>query len=215
MNADPRSSALIRGFISFELEQVPELFFFGAQVICGVFGGVDLDRYALHNLQSRLFECLKLQWVIRDDFHAAKSEVEENLCTLPVVSQVNRQTELLVRFNSVRALILKGVGANLVDDPDAATFLLLVDDRSPAFLLNHLHSPVELAPAIAFGRAKDVAGQTLRVDANKRWHLASHLSFKEDNKFFLRSDGAISRDLKLAPFSRQMSNCNPLDRFRL
>jgi hypothetical protein len=73
---------------------------------------------------------------------------------------------------------------------------------------------VELAPAIAFGRAKDVAGQTLRVDANERRDIASHLSFKEDNKFFLSREGAVSSDLKLAPFSGQMSNCNPLDRFR-
>jgi len=72
---------------------------------------------------------------------------------------------------------------------------------------------VELATAIAFGRAKDVTGQTLRMDANKRWYVASHLSFKEDNKFFLSDDGAISRDLKLAQFSGQMSNCNPRDRF--
>jgi len=73
---------------------------------------------------------------------------------------------------------------------------------------------VELAPAVAFDRAKDVAGQTLRMNADERWYIASHLSFKEDNKFFLSGEGAVSRDLKLARFSRQMSNCNPLDRFR-
>ena len=133
---------------------------------------------------------------------------------MPVIPQIDRKTELLVCFNRVSALILERVGANLIDDADAATFLLLVDDRAPAFLLNHLHCPVKLAPAVAFDRAKDVAGQTLRMDANERWDIASHLSIKEDNKFFLSGEGAVSRDLKLAPFSRQMSNCNPLDRFR-
>jgi hypothetical protein len=80
--------------------------------------------------------------------------------------------------------------------------------------LNHLHRPVKLAPAIALGRAKDVAGQTLRMDANERWDITSHLSFKEDNKFFLSGEGAVSRYLKFAQFSRQMSDCNPLNRFR-
>jgi hypothetical protein len=74
---------------------------------------------------------------------------------------------------------------------------------------------VKLSPAVTFGRAKDVSGQTLRVDTNERWDVPAHLSFKEDNKFFLSGEGAVSRDLKLAPFSWQISNCNPLDRFRL
>src|SRR6185369_17762161 len=145
---------------------------------------------------SRLFECTKLQWIIGNDPYLAKPDVEENLRALPVVAQIDRQTELLVCFDRIRALILQRVGANLVDDADAATFLLLVDDCSPAFLLNHLHRPVELATAIAFGRAKNVAGQTLRVDANERRDIASHLSFKEDNKFFLSREGAVSSDLK-------------------
>jgi hypothetical protein len=74
---------------------------------------------------------------------------------------------------------------------------------------------VKLSTAVAFGGSKDVTGQTLRVDANERWNITSHLSFKEDNKFFLGGEGSVSRDLKLAPFSRQMGNCNPLDRFGL
>jgi hypothetical protein len=40
------------------------------------------------------------------------------------------------------------------------------------------------------------------MDANQRWDIAAHLSFKEDNKLFLSSEGAVSRDLEFAPFSR-------------
>jgi hypothetical protein len=59
---------------------------------------------------------------------------------------------------------------------------------------------MKLAAAVAFGRAKNVAGQALRMDANKRRDIAAHLSFKEDNKFFLSREGAVSRNLEFAPF---------------
>jgi hypothetical protein len=52
------------------------------------------------------------------------------------------------------------------------------------------------------------------VDANQRRDIAAHLSSKEDNKLFLGGEGAVRGNLKLSPFSGQMSNCNPLDRSR-
>jgi hypothetical protein len=44
---------------------------------------------------------------------------------------------------------LQGVGADLVDNADAAPLLLLVDDCPMAFLLDKLHGRVELSSAVA------------------------------------------------------------------
>src|SRR6185369_9121869 len=97
-------------------------------------------------------------------------------------SQIHRQPEFLIRFHRIGAEILKRISADLIDDADATPFLLLIHYRATTLLLDHLHGLVKLAPAVALGRAKDVAGQTLRVDANQRWHVALHLTQEEDDK---------------------------------
>jgi len=74
---------------------------------------------------------------------------------------INRETELHVRLDRIRALILQCVSANLVDDPDTAAFLVLVDYDSKTFLLNHFQRQLELRTAVALQRVKHIARQTL------------------------------------------------------
>ena len=55
-------------------------------------------------------------------------------------------------------MVLKFVGAQFVQQPDAPPFLLLVDQQTPALLSDRLESQFELPAAIAAKAVKDVAG---------------------------------------------------------
>jgi hypothetical protein len=70
---------------------------------------------------------------------------------------------------------------------------------------------VQLAATVTLGGAKNVAGETLRVNPNQRRHVALHLTLEEDNVLLFGSQRAVGGDLKIAPFSRQTRNCDPFD----
>jgi hypothetical protein len=78
--------------------------------------------------------------------------------------------------------------------------LKLVDDSAAPFLFDHLHRVAELTAAIALGRAEDIAGQTLRMDAHQRGNIRSHLALEEGDKFFVADKRAIAGNLELAYF---------------
>src|SRR6185369_10741018 len=95
-----------RGLTSLQLEEMSQLLFLCAEITGGIFRRINFDRYSFNNLQSGFFKRLKLQRIIRDDSHFAESKIEKYLRTLPVISQVYRQTESFICFNSIGTLVL-------------------------------------------------------------------------------------------------------------
>src|ERR1043166_6409306 len=138
-----------------------ELLFLGAQVARSVLCGVDFDRNPFDDLQPRFFKSAEFERVVRDDFHLAESQVKENLGTLAIVSPIDCQSQPHICFHRVSTLLLKRVRADLIDDADTTTFLLLVDNRAPTFLLDHVHRLMKLTSTVAFSGAKNVARETL------------------------------------------------------
>ena len=61
---------------------------------------------------------------------------QEYLRADAVIAEVRLEAELFVGFNGVVALILKGIGLQLVGEANAPAFLTHVDDRAPAFLFD-------------------------------------------------------------------------------
>src|SRR3989440_8820124 len=120
--------------------------------------------------------------------------------------------QTLVGFHRVRAFVLQGVSANLVEDANAAAFLLLVDDGAAAFCFDHLHRAVKLRPTIAFSGSKHVSCQTLRMDAYQSRSIASQLAFEERDKLFVAVERAITRNLEVTPLGRQIRYRHPLNR---
>jgi len=82
-----------------------------------------------------------------------------------VVTKVGLEAELLIGLYCVYSLILELIRLELVQEPDAAPFLIEVNDHPPAFLGDHFHRRLELPTAIAPQRVEDIAGQTLRMHA--------------------------------------------------
>ena len=91
----------------------------------------------------------------------------EDLGADPVVAQVGREAEALVRLDRVQALVLEVVGAELVHEADAPPLLAHVDDDAAPLLVDPLQGRLELVAAVAAQRPEDVAGQALGVDADE------------------------------------------------
>src|SRR5688500_3972492 len=196
-------------------EEVAELGLLGAEVVHGGVGRLDFEGDALDDAQPRLLHRAQLERVVRHQPDLAQPEVEEHLGALPVLAQVDGESQTLVGLDGVGALVLEGVGADLVDDADAAPLLQLVDDGAPTLALDELHGAVELAAAVALRRAEDVARQALRVDARERRLLQPHLALEEDDELLLARLRAVAGDAELADLGRQTRLRNPLDAQRL
>ena len=83
---------------------------------------------------------------------------------------------MLVRLDGVEALILQLVGADLVGEPDAAPFLVQVEEHAAALGRDALHGPRQLGAAVATAGAEHVAGQALRVDAHEHAFPVAHVA---------------------------------------
>ncbi len=69
----------------------------------------------------------------------------------------------VVRVDRVETLVLQLIGAQLVDEADAASFLAQVEQHAPWRVGHFVERGVELRPAIAFEAAEHVAGETFAV----------------------------------------------------
>jgi hypothetical protein len=167
------------------------------------FSGFDFDRDALDNLKTGFFQRHQLIGVIRHYAHFAESQIKQNFRALLVLSGVNGKSEFLVGFDRIRAVVLKRVSSDFVDNSDAASFLLLIDDCAASFGFNQLHRLLQLQTAIAFYRTEDITRQTLRMNSDKRRHIGAHLSFYQNDKFFAARQRPVCRNQKLADLRRQ------------
>src|SRR5207249_6712053 len=97
-----------------------------------------------------------------------QAEVEQNLRADALVPEIRLESQLLARLAGIVPLILELVGLELVEQPDAPSFLMEVDDDAGPPLGDHPHGAVQLPAAVAARRAEDVAGQALGVRSEER-----------------------------------------------
>jgi hypothetical protein len=91
-----------------------------AEVGAVVVGGGDLDGELLDDLEAVAGDGVDLLGVVGEEAHLADAEVEEDLRAGAVLAEVGGQAELEVGLDGVGALVLEGVGLELVDQADAA-----------------------------------------------------------------------------------------------
>lgn len=185
-----------------------KFFLFHPQVVGGGGFGFYFDGDTFDYLEAGFFESGQFLGVVRDDADFAEAEVEENLGALLVFAGVDLEAEFFVRLYRVGTMVLKGIGPYLVNDAYTASFLLLVNDGSAAFGLDHFHCLSQLWAAIAFDRAKNIACQTLRVNTDKRWHIRLQIAFIEHNELFIAGQRAIAGDLKISCRRREVCCCH-------
>ena len=138
-------------------------------------GGV-LDRHLVGHAQAVALEAHDLLRVVGEQADRAEPEVHEDLGADAVVAQVGGQAELEVGVDGVEALLLEPVGAQLVQQADAAALLGEVEQHAAALVLDARERVLELLAAVAAQRVEHVAGEALGVHAHEHVVLAVDLA---------------------------------------
>ena len=100
-----------------------------------------------------------------------------------VIAQVAIEAQLLVGFDGIGAAVLEFVGAQFVEQADAAALLELVDQQSAAGLGDAVEGDLQLRPAVAAQAVKDVPSEALRVDAHQRGRAIGEVTQLEHDGF--------------------------------
>src|ERR1022692_2327040 len=101
------------------------------------------------------------------------------------ISQVGFKAQALVGLHGVGAFILQFVGAQLVQQADAAPLLMLVDQQSAALFGDHVQRQFKLCAAIAAQAVENVAREALRVNAHqRRQRTVRHIAHLQHDGFF-------------------------------
>src|SRR5204862_7340126 len=139
-------------------EEVSELGLLGTEVLDVARVRRHLERRARHHVHAVALEPTDLLRVVGEEAHALHAQVAQDLCPDAVVAQILPEAELEVRLHRVAALVLEGVGADLVGEPDAPALLAEVDEDAAARHRDRLERLAALVAAVAAPRAEDLAG---------------------------------------------------------
>ena len=169
------------------------------------------DRHLLGDREPVALEPEDLLRVVGEDADAGQAEVAEDLGADAVVAQVGRQPELDVGVDRVEALLLELVGAQLVQQADAAALLGEVEQHAPALLLDRRQRRLELLAAVAAQRVEDVAGEALGVDADQHVLGAGDLALDHRDVVLVVHQRAVADGGELAELGRQLGGDDALD----
>ena len=111
--------------------------------------GIHDERHALFHLYSIATKTGDLARIVCDEAQPVNAQIAEDLSANSVIAQIGGEAESLVGFHGVETAILQAVGAKLVDQSDAATFLAEVDDNALSGCFDHAQGGLELGPAVA------------------------------------------------------------------
>ena len=91
----------------------------------------------------------------------------------------------------------------LVEQPNAPPFLIEIDDHAAALGRDEVHRRIELPAAVTAQRLEDIAGETIRVDANQRVLAVSDLAVDERDMLLLVDVVLVADDPPRAMIRRQ------------
>ena len=114
---------------------MPQLVTFGLQVP-GV-GSADrhLQRHPLSHAQAVRLEPHDLAGIVGEKPDRRQAQVGQDLGAGPVFPQVGGESQRLVGFDRICALVLQGVGPDFVEQADAAAFVFGKVDQDALALL--------------------------------------------------------------------------------
>src|SRR5262245_55648085 len=134
------------------------------KITLGSVGGWDFNGDSFDHCDSCLLDSLHFSGVVRHEPQTADTEIAEHFETKFVISVICFKTQMLVRLNRVHSLVLlKLVGAEFVDQADAAAFLQLINQNSASLFSDGTLGKLELIAAIAPAGVENISCQTLRM----------------------------------------------------
>src|SRR5579864_9405169 len=150
----PPSSSRWRVTPLLDGQQVAQFVTLRRQVAVILRVGRHFDRYALDDLDAVALEPDALGRIVRQQTDAPQSQIDEDLCADPVVARIRREAEEFVGLDRVASGVLQRIGADLVGQPDPASFLPDVDERAPLRPRDRGERGPELLAAVTAQRAE-------------------------------------------------------------
>src|SRR5690606_5572965 len=161
--------------------------------------------------QACVFEPRDLLRIIRYQPDLLDPKVVKYLAALFIPAHIDRQPEPNIRFDRIGSAVLQVVCAYLIHYTDTAAFLLLINYDAAAFVRYRLLSRVQLPAAVAFYGTENIAGQTLRMDADEDRFGTCHRAERQNYEFFVRCSRTIPDDPERSEFRRQRGRGDTLD----
>ena len=186
-------------------------FLLGFEVEFVFSGGRDFDGDALGDGDAVLADVVDFLRVIGQEADVGRAEISKDLCAGHVLAKVGSEAELEIRFYGVIAFVLQGIGADLIDEADAAAFLTQVDEDTPTFFGDLAHGCGELLSAVAAERAEAVAGEAFGVDAAEDRRSVIDLSHGEGDVVLAIHAIHEAVDLKVAVLGREFGGGDAFD----
>jgi len=151
--------------------------------------------------------------IVGDQPDLAQPEVAENLRADPIIPQIGREPQMLVRLHGVHPRFLERIGVDLTFQADAPPLLPHVKNDTPALAGHHVHGPVKLSPAVATQRAEDIAGQALAVDADHDRRQGVQFTDRQRDVVLPIDQGAVELEPELSVVRGQFHGADELDQF--
>ena len=123
-------------------------FLFGPQVSDRVRRWRNFARDLSHDFNARVFQRSSLVRIVRKQPNSFDAKLPQNRRGQTEIPAVSRKSERKIGIHCIEAGVLQRVGLQLRHQTDAAAILIFVDQKSPAFLSDGLHSDLQLFPAV-------------------------------------------------------------------
>jgi len=130
---------------------VAQFFLLSAQVTSRSIRWHSYKGHAFHYLEPHFFERANFFRIVRHQPDTLHAQVAQDLRALFVGPKVNWQSQLLICLDRVRTLILQRISTNLINDADAPTFLLLINNCPTPLPLDQFHCFAKLLSTVALG----------------------------------------------------------------
>ena len=90
----------------------------------------------LHDLQLITFQTDNLTWVVRKETDLSDAEVDQDLCTESIISEIYSISEFFVGLDSIQSFFLKFVSMDFGCKTNSASFLAHVNENPCASLFD-------------------------------------------------------------------------------
>ena len=156
---------------------------FGIQIVL-VFGvAADVQRQAFGDADAALAQGFQFFGVVGQQADAADVEIVVDVFGDGEIARIHGQVEGEIGFYGIHALVLQGVGADFVDEPDAAPFLAQIDENAAPFLADGVQGCFKLGAAVAFLREECVSGKAFGVDAGENGRAVCNIAHNKGDVF--------------------------------
>ena len=164
------------------------------------------DRHLIDDIkvEAAVDEGIGLLGIVGEQANLPQAEILEQLQPDAVVAGVCLEAEGEVGLDRIEALVLKFVGADLLDKADAATLLRQVDEHADPLLADHVERHVELVAAVAPQAVEQIAREARRVEPHERRRDVGRLSHHEHQRLLGFILHAVGDHPEAAPLGRQV-----------